>query len=72
MVAITDPDVLIKSGNALHPIVLPGHKDDQVAGRVFEVTAEELTAADRYEVADYKRISAPLVSGLTAWVYVKA
>ncbi len=72
MVAITDPEVLAKSGKALHPIVLPGRKDDRVAGTVFEVTADELAAADRYEVADYKRIAAPLASGLTAWVYVKA
>jgi gamma-glutamylcyclotransferase (GGCT)/AIG2-like uncharacterized protein YtfP len=39
---------------------------------VFEITAEELAAADRYEVADYKRVAAPLASGVTAWVYVKA
>ncbi len=72
MVQITDPDVLAKSGKAFHPIVLPGRKDDQVPGMVFEITAEELAAADSYEVADYKRIAAPLASGLTAWVYVKA
>jgi gamma-glutamylcyclotransferase (GGCT)/AIG2-like uncharacterized protein YtfP len=52
--------------------VLPGRRDDRVAGTVFEITAEELAAADRYEVADYKRVAASLASGLTAWVYVKA
>ncbi len=72
MVQITDPDVLAKSGKAFHPIVLPGRKDDQVPGMVFEITAEELAAADSYEVADYKRISTPQDSGVTAWVYVKA
>ena len=72
MVQITDPDVLAKSGKALHPIVIPGRKDDSVPGMVFEITAEELAAADRYEVADYRRIAAPLKYGLTAWVYVKA
>jgi gamma-glutamylcyclotransferase (GGCT)/AIG2-like uncharacterized protein YtfP len=52
---------------------LPGWRtDDSVAGMVFEITAEELAAADAYEVADYKRIAAPLASGVTAWVYVKA
>ena len=70
MVEITDPDVLTKSGKALHPILIPGRKDDSVAGTVFEITAEELTAADRYEVSDYKRVAASLKSGLTAWVYV--
>jgi hypothetical protein len=39
---------------------------------VFQITAQELAAADRYEVDDYRRIAAPLKSGVTAWVYVKA
>jgi gamma-glutamylcyclotransferase (GGCT)/AIG2-like uncharacterized protein YtfP len=72
MVEITDPDVLAASGKTHHPIVMPGRKDDSVAGMVFEITAEELAAADAYEVSDYKRVAAPLVSGVTAWVYVKA
>jgi gamma-glutamylcyclotransferase (GGCT)/AIG2-like uncharacterized protein YtfP len=72
MVEITDPDVLAKSGEAFHPIVMPGRKDDQVSGTVFEITAEELAAADSYEVSDYKRVGAQLASGKTAWVYVKA
>lgn len=72
MVEITDPDVLAKSGKRFHPIVMQGEPQDRVPGTVFEITAEELAAADRYEVADYKRVSAELASGLTAWVYVKA
>jgi hypothetical protein len=32
----------------------------------------EPEAADRYEVAVYKRIEAPLKSGLTAFICVKA
>ena len=72
MVEITDLDVLAKSGERFHPIVTPGRKDDRVPGMVFEITAEELAAADSYEVSDYKRVSASLASGKTAWVYVKA
>jgi gamma-glutamylcyclotransferase (GGCT)/AIG2-like uncharacterized protein YtfP len=72
MVEITDPDVLAKSGKRFHPIVMPGAPSDQVAGTVFEITGEELAAADRYEVSDYKRIAVTLASGRTAWVYVKA
>ena len=68
MVEITDPDVLAKSGKAYHPIVIPGRKDDSVPGMVFEITPEELAAADSYEVDDYRRIAAPLKSGVTAWV----
>jgi len=72
MVEITDPDVLVKSGKTHHPIVTPGGMDDSVAGMVFEITAQELASADTYEVADYKRVAAPLASGVTAWVYIKA
>jgi hypothetical protein len=72
MVEITDPAVLAKSGKRFHPIVMAGGTDDRVPGTVFEITAEELIAADSYEVADYKRVAAPLASGRTAWVYVKA
>lgn len=72
MVEITDPDVLLKSSKTLHPVVIPGRNDESVAGVVFEITAQELVAADAYEVADYKRIAASLGSGVTAWVYVKA
>ena len=45
---------------------------EKVDGMVFEITAAELAAADRYEVADYKRVKVVLCSGLRAWVYVKA
>ena len=72
MVEITDPDVIAKSGKTHHPILVAGRRDDSVAGTVFEISGEELAAADRYEVADYKRVSVTLASGLTAWVYVKA
>ena len=71
MVEITDPDVLAKSGARFHPIVVPGTADDEVAGMVFEITPAELASADRYEVADYKRIRVRLKSGTAAWVYVK-
>jgi gamma-glutamylcyclotransferase (GGCT)/AIG2-like uncharacterized protein YtfP len=72
MVEITDAAVIASSGKTHHPIVVPGQDDDSVAGTVFEITVEELAAADRYEVSDYMRVSVTLASGLTAWVYVKA
>jgi gamma-glutamylcyclotransferase (GGCT)/AIG2-like uncharacterized protein YtfP len=72
MVEITDPDVLAKSGMRFHPIVVPGSASDEVAGMVFEITEDELASADRYEVADYKRIAVRLKSGTEAWVYVRA
>ena len=72
MVEITDPDVLAKSGMRFHPIIVPGAASDEVTGMVFEITEDELASADRYEVADYKRIAVRLKSGTEAWVYVKA
>jgi gamma-glutamylcyclotransferase (GGCT)/AIG2-like uncharacterized protein YtfP len=73
LIAITDPQVVATSGKTHHPIVQPSaNPADEVAGMVFEITAQELTAADEYEVADYKRISVTLKSGVQAWVYVRA
>jgi len=72
-VEITDPDVLAKSGERFHPIVSPSDDpNDSVDGMVFEITADELAAADRYEVSDYKRVEVTLRSGLKAWVYIAA
>jgi hypothetical protein len=73
MIEITDPDVLAKSGETFHPIVVAS-KDPagEVPGQTFEITETELAAADAYEVADNRRILVRLKSGTDAWVYVKA
>lgn len=72
LIAIEDPDVLAISGKSHHPIVhRSSDRSDSVAGIVFEITADELAAADRYEVAAYERISVTLASGVKAWVYVR-
>lgn len=73
MLEITDAEVIRTSGKRFHPVVAPSDDPaDSVPGKVFAITGEELAAADRYEVADYKRISVRLASGKEAWVYVKA
>ena len=73
LVEITDPAVLAASGKTHHPIVQEsGDVADEIAGTVFEISAQELIAADEYEVADYKRVSVVLKSGISAWVYVRA
>ena len=72
LVEITDPDVLAKSGERFHPIVVQTSDDtDRVPGTVFEITGPELAAADAYEVSDYERIAVTLASGSGAWVYVR-
>ena len=53
-------------------VAFTGRDTDGVAGTVFEVTADELQRADRYEVAAYRRVSVTLRSGRQAWVYVDA
>jgi hypothetical protein len=37
---------------------------------VFDLTEEELTATDAYEVDVYARVEAVLESGRSAWIYV--
>ena len=64
---ITDPDVIATSGERFHPIIMKS--DDpacRISGHVFEVTADELWAADAYEVSAYKRVEVRLESGRQA------
>jgi len=68
---IEDPEFVATSGKSHHAIVkFNGHVDSRVSGMVFEVTESELTQADEYEPAGYKRVSTTLASGKQAWVYV--
>jgi gamma-glutamylcyclotransferase (GGCT)/AIG2-like uncharacterized protein YtfP len=72
-VAIDAPEVVRTSGKTHHPIVtFTGAPDDRVDGTVFDITDDELAHADRYEVSAYTRVSARLLSGRHAWVYVDA
>ena len=69
-VTITDPHVVATSGSDRHPIMVESAEpDDAVEGRVLEITAAELAAADEYEVDDYARVLVRLRSGAQAWVY---
>ena len=70
---INDRAVIQTSGSTSHPIIREtGDKSDVVVGTLFEVTPNELASADKYEIADYQRISVVLASGSRAWVYVAA
>ncbi len=72
-VTITDPHVIATSGIDRHPILKPTDRADAaVEGMVFEICEADLSAADEYEVDDYRRITVPLRSGGEAWVYVFA
>jgi gamma-glutamylcyclotransferase (GGCT)/AIG2-like uncharacterized protein YtfP len=62
------------TGESWHASVEPSaNPEDAVSGVVFEISEQELAAADAYEkVAQYHRISVTLRSGSEAWVYVRA
>ena len=69
--AISDPEVVRLSGLAVHNIACrTGRTEDRVPGMLFELTAKELEATDRYEVDAYGRIEVELESGTRAFVYV--
>jgi len=72
-IMINDPAVVALSGKSEHMIAKrSAHAADEVTGMVFEITASELAAADRYEVSEYTRVQVTLKSGVNAWVYVAA
>ena len=73
LLRIDDEKVVATSGRADHPVVrLNGLATSRVRGTVYEITDAELARADRYEVAEYKRVGLVLASGKEAWVYVDA
>jgi hypothetical protein len=69
-ITIDDPAVVALSGKSQHMIAQRSNAAAEVTGMVFEITAQELAAADRYEVAEYTRVQVTLNSGVKAWVYV--
>lgn len=72
-VEIDDDRVVEVSGADVHPVLREtGDVRDKVVGMVVWLTADELEAADEYEVSLYRRASVTLASGRTAWVYVTA
>ena len=73
-VPIADARLAAVTGRTHHDnAVFTGAAAARVAGTVFEVTHEELEAADDYErTANYVRILVTLGSGRGAFVYVHA
>ena len=72
-IEIKDKAVIKSSGTNIHPILkVSEDAADEVQGTVFEITNEELLSADKYEVAEYMRVSAKLKSGKTTWIYAES
>ena len=69
-ITVTDERVIRESGKDVHLILrYTGNVGDEVTGTVFELSDNELTLADDYEVDDYKRVPAELKSGCICWIY---
>ena len=68
-VEIKDASFLAK-GEDKYQLTLVPSKGDAIEGMVFEISAEELLLADKYEPENYKRIKVALESGKKAWIYV--
>lgn len=70
-IVIVDEDVLAKSGQEIHLLAMPSEiATDHIEGVIFEITQEELLAADGYETDAYKRVKLQFASGMEAWIYV--
>jgi gamma-glutamylcyclotransferase (GGCT)/AIG2-like uncharacterized protein YtfP len=68
-IEIKDESFLAKGEDKFQLTLIPS-KDDLIEGTVFELSAEELNLADKYEPDNYKRIKVTLQSGKSAWIYV--
>jgi gamma-glutamylcyclotransferase (GGCT)/AIG2-like uncharacterized protein YtfP len=73
-VPITDPKVMALIGESQYVNAEPStDPQEAISGVVFEITEQELAAADKYEeAAGYRRIAVTLRSGGQAWLYVLA
>jgi hypothetical protein len=73
LLEIEDQATVSLSGKTHHAIAkFTGRPSDTVSGTVYAVTADEIERADKYEVAEYRRVAVVLQSGIRAWVYVDA
>lgn len=69
-IEIRDEAFLAKGEDKFQKIAMATHNIlDSLEGTVFEVTADELLLADKYEPGDYVRIKVKLESGKEAWIY---
>ena len=69
-IQVQDQNFVAHSGAMQRNLLHTGNASDVVEGSVFMLSPEELERADAYEPAEYRRIRAPLRSGLDAWVYL--
>ena len=73
MMPILDIKIMAARGESHYANAEPSsNSSDAVQGTVFEITEQDLAAADKYEEPSrFSRISVTLASGKQAWVYVR-
>ena len=70
-IEINNESVLRTSKKQFHPIIyFSGNKKDEISGKVFKITLDEIIRTDDYELNDYKRVKVNLKSGIKSWVYI--
>lgn len=70
-IKIEDEAVLEISEQEIHFLAEPSEvATDRIDGVIFEVTTDELLAADGYEPEAYRRVKLRFASGQEAWIYV--
>lgn len=69
LIEIKDESFSAKGEEKVQRTLIPSI-NDFIEGTVFEVSAEELLVADKYEPDNYQRIKVVLASGKEAWIYV--
>ena len=70
--AFRDPAAVATSGVETHLALVPQADAPPIAGMLYDLSADELAAADDYETAAYRRVRVTFLSGADGWVYVRA
>ena len=69
-IEIKDETFLLKGEQKYQMTAIRSQNDtDIIEGTVFEISEEELLAADKYEPDNYQRTKVSLQSGKEAWIY---
>jgi len=66
---VRDPTFSAVYGSRHIIVQSTGRDEDRTPGTVLELTDAELTMADAYEPAGYRRVAARFASGRQGWVY---